>query len=173
MMMTTYSNLAKSGLLLSAAAVATAGGVAWANEGSVTYRQEISNDMRKCAPGGGPAIRVTVNGVKASQGTVRVQSYRGTKEDWLETGRWINRIEAPARAGRMVFCMPLPAAGTYGVAVRHDTNGNGKTEISEDGGGMSNNPSINVFNLGKPSYRKTAIDFGPGVTSISINMKYL
>lgn len=138
-----------------------------------TYRQTISQDMGKCAPGQGPAVRVTVNGVKSSSGMVRVQSYRGTKSDWLEKGRWINRIEAPARAGRMTFCMPLPASGTYGIAVRHDVNGNGKTDISKDGGGMSNNPSINIFNLGKPSYQKTAFKVDGGVHSISINMKYM
>ncbi len=139
---------------------------------SAQYRQKISNDMGKCASGAGPAVRVTISGVKSSSGRVRVQSYRGTKADWLEKGRWINRIEAPARAGTMTFCMPVPAAGTYGIAVRHDVNGNGKTEIREDGGAMSNNPSINIFNLGKPSYKKTAFNVGNGVTSISINMRY-
>lgn len=144
-----------------------------AADNALTYRQKIANNMRLCAPGGGPAARVTVHGIKSSQGTVRVQSYRATKAEWLEKGKWINRIEAPARAGTMTFCMPLPAPGSYGIAVRHDTNGNGKTEIARDGGGMSNNPSINIFNLGKPSYRKTAVEFGPGVTSIAIQMKYM
>ncbi|WP_379548517.1 DUF2141 domain-containing protein [Qipengyuania sp. DSG2-2] len=158
----------------SAAAVLGAALIAsgFAAPASAQYRQKISNDMGKCASGAGPAVRVTISGVKSSSGRVRVQSYRGTKADWLEKGRWINRIEAPARAGTMTFCMPVPAAGTYGIAVRHDVNGNGKTEIREDGGAMSNNPSINIFNLGKPSYKKTAFNVGNGVTSISINMRY-
>lgn len=147
--------------------------LAEAAEANIAYRQQISNDMRKCAPGAGPAVRVTVNGVSASQGKVRVQSYRGTSSEWLEHGMWINRIEAPARQGTMTFCVPLPTSGSYGIAVRHDINGNDKTDITKDGGGMSNNPSINIFNLGKPSYRKTAVEFGPGVTSITINMKYM
>ena len=137
------------------------------------YRQKITNDMRKCAPGAGPAVRVTITGVKSSAGKVRVQSYRGTKADWLEKGKWINRIELPARAGNMTVCMPLPASGTYGIAVRHDANGNGKTDLSQDGGGMSNNPSINIFNLGKPSYKKTAFSVNGGVERIAIQMKYM
>ena len=136
------------------------------------YRQKIGNDMGKCASGAGPAVRVSISGVKASRGTIRVQSYRGTKADWLEKGRWINRIEAPARAGSMTFCMPVPSSGTYGIAVRHDLNGNGDTDLREDGGGMSNNPSINIFNLGKPSYKKTAFTVGNSVKSISITMRY-
>lgn len=136
------------------------------------YRQKITNDAGKCAAGGGPAVRVTITDIKESKGTIRVQSYRGTKEDWLEKGRWIYRMEAPAKAGSMTFCMPLPAPGTYGIAVRHDINGNGKTDIFADGGAMSNNPSINLFNLGKPSYKKTAFDVGSGVEKIAIQMRY-
>jgi uncharacterized protein (DUF2141 family) len=37
---------------------------------------------------------------------------------------------------------------------------------------MSNNPSINIFNLGKPSYKKTAFSVGNEVKTISIAMKY-
>lgn len=136
------------------------------------YRQKIAHNPAKCSADG-PAVWVTVNGVKESRGVVRVQSYRATQRDWLESGRWINRIEAPAKAGRMTFCMPVPAAGHYGIAVRHDVNGNGKTDLTADGGAMSNNPAINVFNLGKPSYRKVGFDVGNSVKSITINMRYM
>ena len=136
------------------------------------YRQKISNNPAKCAAGAGPAVRVTVTDIRESTGTMRVQSYRGTKEDWLEKGKWIYRMEAPAKAGSMTFCMPLPRPGTYAIAVRHDVNGNGDTDIFADGGAMSNNPSINIWNLGKQSYKKTRFDVGPGVESISIRMRY-
>ncbi|WP_233994277.1 DUF2141 domain-containing protein [Erythrobacter litoralis] len=155
-----------------AAALCGLAALATAAPAEAQYRQKIGNDMGKCRSGSGPAVLVKVEGVKSSTGTVRVQSYRGTKADWLEKGRWINRIEAPARAGTMTFCVPVPETGTYGIAVRHDANGNGDTDISADGGAMSNNPSINIFNLGKPSYKKTAISIGPGVKSISVRMRY-
>lgn len=169
------TNWPRIGVILTAAAAAIAGGSAWgsSSQEAITYRQEISNDMGKCAADAGPAVRVTVTGVKESSGKVRVQSYLGTKEEWLKKGKWLNRIETSAREGTMTFCMPLQRVGTYGIAVRHDLNGNGKTDIMRDGGGMSNNPSINIFNLGKPSYKKTAFDAGPGVMSISIEMKYM
>ena len=57
--------------------------------------------------------------------------------------------------------------------MRHDRNGNGKTDISSDGGGFSNNPSISIFNLGKPSVSKAAFQAGPGVTKITINLQYM
>ncbi|MEL6485583.1 MAG: hypothetical protein AAFQ13_00365, partial [Pseudomonadota bacterium] len=52
------------------------------------YRETISNDMRQCAPGAGPAVRVTVRGIKSSTGKIRLQSYRATKADWLAKGKW-------------------------------------------------------------------------------------
>jgi uncharacterized protein (DUF2141 family) len=133
----------------------------------------VSNDMSKCAAGKGPAVKVVVSGVKASSGKVRVQSYPATKAAWLAKGRWLNRIETGARAGTMSFCMPISGAGNYGIAVRHDKNGNGATDISSDGGGFSNNPSISILNLGKPAVGKVSFYAGPGVTTISINMKYM
>lgn len=137
------------------------------------YRNVVSNNMRSCAPGGGPSVRVRINGVKSSSGKIRVQVYNGTRADWLESGRWLNRIELPARRGNMTVCLPVPASGSYAVAVRHDTNSNGKTDLRIDGGGMSNNPSINIFNLGKPSVDKTRFNVGNGVRSIAITMKYM
>jgi uncharacterized protein (DUF2141 family) len=135
------------------------------------YREAISNDPARCR-GDGPAVNVTVTGIKSSTGRMRVQLYRATKADWLEKGRWIHRIEAPARQGSMTFCMPVPQAGSFGIAVRHDVNGNGETDLTQDGGGVSNNPAINVFNLGKPSYDKAAFQVN-GVRSITITMRYL
>lgn len=135
------------------------------------YQQEIRNDPSQCARG--PSVRVAVSGIKSSEGNVRVQLYRATKQDWLESGRWLKRIEVRAQAGTMNFCVPVPQAGSYGIAVRHDVNGNGKTDLSQDGGGMSNNPSINIFNLGKPSFSRTAFPVGDEVKSISIRMRYM
>jgi uncharacterized protein (DUF2141 family) len=137
------------------------------------YKQELRNDMRRCAAGSGPAVMVTVDGVEKATGNVRVQAYRATEDDWLQKGRWLSRIQLPARAGSMTFCMPMPSAGAYAIAVRHDVNGNGETDISTDGGAMSNNPSINIFNLGRPSVSKTAFRVGEGVKSIRVQMKYL
>lgn len=162
----------KTGLLAAVAMAATLTVAMVPAEAAAQYRQKISNDMSRCQ-GSGPAVRVNVTGIASASGTVRVQLYRGTKADWLESGRWLYRVEVPAREGSMSFCLPAPGAGTYGVAVRHDTNGNGKTDIRKDGGGMSNNPSINIFNLGKPSYTKTAFAVGNEVKSISIRMRYM
>jgi uncharacterized protein (DUF2141 family) len=133
--------------------------------------QVIANDPAKCRSG--PSTIVQISGIKASTGKLRVQSYHATQQDWLNKGRWLSRVEVPARAGSMTICVPLPEKGSYAIAVRHDVNGNGKTDLRTDGGGMSNNPSINIFNLGKPSVKKTAFAVGDGPKTISITMKYM
>ncbi|KPH59254.1 DUF2141 domain-containing protein [Novosphingobium aerophilum] len=161
----------RSGVLLAAAGLAA---LAVSAPAAAQYRDEIRNDMSQCRAGGGPSIMVTVDGIKSSQGKLRVQSYRATSAEWLSKGKWLKRIEVPAKAGSMTFCVPVSAAGSYGIAVRHDVNGNGSTDISTDGGAMSNNPSINIFNLGKPSYTKVGVPVdGKEVKSIRIQMRYM
>ena len=136
------------------------------------YRQIVRNDPSRCAPNAGASVMLTITGIADGKGRLRVQAYRGTKDEWLAKGRWLNRIELPARAGTVHVCMPLPGPGTYAIAVRHDRNGNGETNIREDGGGMSNNPSINIFNLGKPSFTKTRFTVGGGPAAMTIQMRY-
>jgi len=155
-----------------ALALAGAGLGLLASPALAQYRQHVTNDPARCR-GGGSAVNVTVTGIRSSAGTLRVQLYRATKADWLEKGRWLNRIELPARAGTMTVCMPAPQAGSYAIAIRHDVNGNGETDLTQDGGGMSNNPSVNVFNLGKPSYSKVAFSLGNEVKAMTIRMRYL
>ena len=92
-------------LRFAAFALTFAAGVAAAAPAQAQYNQHLRHDAAKCR-GDGPAIRISVTGVKSSQGTLRVQLYRATRADWLETGRWLNRIELPARAGTMSVCMP-------------------------------------------------------------------
>jgi uncharacterized protein (DUF2141 family) len=148
-------------------------GASVAAPAAAQYRVPITNNPAACHVGSGPALMVTVSGIRSATGKLRVQSYRATSEDWLQKGRWINRIEVTPRVGTMTFCMPVPAAGSYAIAVRHDVDGNGGTNIRTDGGGMSNNPSITIFNLGKPSHRQTAVSVGSDVKSIAIVMKYM
>ena len=152
--------------------LATIAGLAFVPAASVAGTA-VSNDMAKCNSGSGPAVLVSVRGVKEATGRIRVQSYPATNGAWLAKGRWINRVEAKASGGAVNFCVPVPAAGKYGIAVRHDRNGNGKTDIRKDGGGFSNNPSINIFNLGKPGVEKVAFYAGTGVTKITINLRYM
>lgn len=159
------------GLAASAVSLALVAGLVPA-PAMAQYQQEIRNDLSRCRAGT-PSIRVNVSGIEAASGTVRVQLYRGVEGEWLEHGKWLYRIEAPARAGSMSFCLPVPQAGVYAVAARHDVNGNGETDFTTDGGAMSNNPSINIFNLGRPSVSRTRFTVGEDMVTLNITMRYM
>ena len=137
------------------------------------YEQKISNNLADCAPGKGPAIKVTITDIKSGTGRVRLHSYYARKADWLKKGRWLKRIDIPAKAGTMTFCLPVDAPGEYAIGARHDKNGNDKDDITVDGAAMSNDPPINIWNLGKPDVQKASFTVGSGVTSVTMRMRYL
>lgn len=142
---------------------------------AAAQRAVIDNDLARCGAQSGPAMLVEVAGFKGGTGTIRVQSYPAERGRWLAKGGWINRIETPVRlnGGRMRFCLPVPDAGRYGIAVRHDRNGNGKTDLWQDGGGFSNNPKLSVFNMGKPAAEKVAVSVGNSPANVAITLQYM
>lgn len=140
-----------------------------------TYARFGPNDLSQCAAGKGPAVRIAVSGLKSSAGNLFVRAYPAKSSDWLESKRYVMRVDAAPRQGSMTVCVPLPAAGDYAIAVQHDINGNRKTDISLDGAGMSNNPAITKF-LGiprPPAVAKTRFSAGPGITQMAIAIRYL
>jgi len=160
---------ALSGLVLAgvAAAPIAAQGLAYARSGP--------NDLGQCAAGKGPAVQIAVSGLRSSAGNLFVRAYPAKSSDWLESKRYVMRIDAAPRQGSMTVCVPLPAPGDYAIAVQHDVNGNRKTDFSLDGAGMSNNPAITKI-LGiprPPSVDKTRFTAGSGVTRMAISMQYL
>ena len=140
-----------------------------------TYGRVITNDMGLCATGKGPAVRVAVSGLKSSGGNLFVRAYPANSNDWLESKRYIMRVDAKPQASGTTVCVPLPATGDYAIAVHHDVNGNRKSDLS-DGAGMSNNPKIRKI-LGlvprPPSVDKVRFSAGEGVTRMTINMQYM
>ena len=158
--------------ILGKAVLATVAAAGLAAPVAAPYRNKIDNKTDACR-GAGPAVKVQINDITPAKGIVRVQLYRGTQTDWLKKGRWLNRIEVPAHGSAATVCMPVPGPGKYAIAVRHDVNGNGETDLRTDGGGMSNNPAISIFNLGRPGIDKTAFSVGDGVKSLTIQMRYL
>lgn len=131
----------------------------------------------QCAPGAeGLAMLVRITGLKSREGTIRVQSYGGAPSQYFEKGTWLKRIELalPPR-GPVEVCMPVPAAGTYAIAVRHDANGNGKADKA-DGGGMSGNPSVSLLDVvfkRKPDPGDVAVRVGGGVLPVKVVMSYV
>ncbi|MGP1283624.1 MAG: DUF2141 domain-containing protein [Parasphingopyxis sp.] len=159
----------KSTIIPAAAALSMAAFATAADAGT-----RVPNDLSQCRAGAsGSAALVRVVGFRDNNGRVRVQSYQGDS-NWLERGRWLHRVDIPvqSRNRNMTVCLPLPGPGTYGIAVRHDSNGNNRSD-RRDGGGFSGNPDLSFpFNL-EPDYDEVAFRAGAGVTRITVVLNYM
>ena len=136
----------------------------------------LGPDAQACAPGAtGPAILVDVQGLKARTGMVRIQSYGGDPQHYFDKGQYLRRIEVPVPAkGAVEVCVPVAAAGTYAISVRHDVDGSGNTG-RKDGGGMSGNPHLSLFDVifkRKPDPRQVQIAVH-NVVRVPVVMNYL
>lgn len=132
----------------------------------------LGPDSAACsARSGRTALLVNVRGFRARAGTLRVQLYGSNPAEFLERGRWLRRVDLPvARSGAMPVCVAVPRPGRYAVAVRHDENGNGRSDWA-DGAGFSRNPALALAML-RPNYDDVAVDVRRGVQRIEIVLNY-
>lgn len=132
--------------------------------------REASPNDPTCAKGSKPAVLVHVTGLKNGAGKVRVQAYGPGAAKYLKKGAWAGRVDVPLGGRRSIdICLPLPAAGQYSVAVRHDSNANRKSDWN-DGAGFSRNPKLSL--LGRPSFGQTAVPVKAGPTRVNVVLNY-
>ena len=149
----------------------------WLSLGALIVAMPAAADPREsrpddptCARGGSPAILVHVSGLKNGAGKVRVQAYGPGAAKYLKKGEWAGRVDVPLGGRRSLdICLPLPAAGQYSVAVRHDSNANRKSDWN-DGAGFSRNPRLSL--LGRPSFGQTAVAVKGGPTRVNVVINY-
>lgn len=138
-------------------------------EAALGTRPELCN-------GNGSAVLVQVDGLKSRTGNIRVQLYTSNPNTFLEKGAYLERVDVPVtRSGLMNICVPVPKPGHYAVYVRHDVNGNGKSDKS-DGGGFSGNPDVSLFDLmskKKPRMSKAQFSVGDEVRPVKIILNYV
>ncbi|MEG3089443.1 DUF2141 domain-containing protein [Sphingomonas sp. PB4P5] len=130
----------------------------------------------QCAPGTQHPVLVKITGFKNRTGQVRVRLFGGSTATYFDKKQVLVRTEiATPRGGAVTICVAAPRPGVYAVDVRHDVNGNGKTDRA-DGGGTSGNPDIGLMDVifkRKPSPAITQIRVGNGPTAVAIQLKYL
>lgn len=122
------------------------------------------------------AVLVEVAGFKARSGTLRVQIYAANPKTYLEKRQWLERVELPvSKTGTMRVCLPVNKPGSYVVSVRHDLNGNGKSDRS-DGGGLSGNPDVSIADFvfkRKPALAKTSFAVGTTTRRVPVTLNYV
>ncbi len=120
------------------------------------------------------AVLVDVRGFKARTGTLRVQIYNADKS-YLEKRKWLERVDVPVRNGAVQVCVSVKGPGNYVVSVRHDINGNGKSDKS-DGGGMSGNPDMKLTDFifkRKPKLAQVSFAVGGTTKRVPITLNYV
>ncbi|MDT9598569.1 DUF2141 domain-containing protein [Sphingosinicella rhizophila] len=131
----------------------------------------LGPDAARCDAGKEhPAFLVNVSGFKNRNGRLRVQVYGSNPADFLARGKGLRRIDLPVTSSSMGICVAVPRPGTYAIAVRHDTDGNGRSGWN-DGGGFSRNPKISLARL-KPRHREVAVAVGEGVKPVEVVLNY-
>ena len=131
----------------------------------------LGSDAAVCADRGASAVLVRVEGFKARTGMLRVQVYGDAPGDWLAKGKKLRRVELPVtKSGYMDVCIAVPGPGRYGIAVRHDRDGGGKSGW-DDGAAFSRNPSLSLFHL-KPELTKVVFAVGKEPHPIGVVLNY-
>lgn len=142
--------------------------------GAAPASAQLGPDAAACRSGGGAtgsAILVNVNGFRERAGSIRVNVYGSNPSRFLARGQYVRQVNVPVSGnGPMSVCVAVPGAGRYAVAVRHDSDGNGRSGWS-DGGGFSRNPSLSLLSL-RPSYDAVAFNVTRGVARVNITLLY-
>lgn len=142
--------------------------------GSLARAEAMNAAAPICREGNTPAVLVEVIGIRGEAGTIRVQAYGGDPAHYFDKGSYLERIDMPTPRGAEI-CVPVPKPGVYAISVRHDSNGNGKSDL-KDGGGMSGNPRMSLWDLAlknKPDPKSVQVKVGTGVTPVRIVMNYV
>lgn len=140
--------------------------------------QVLGSDAAACSPGGGPAILASVTGLKDRKGTLKLELYPPTEEDFLAgdkkllaEGKVFRRISvAPPATETAAICIRVPRPGRYALFFGHDRDGKRKFNFWSDGAGFPGNRKIG---RAKPKLADSLIDVGPGITQTTIRAQYL
>lgn len=116
-------------------------------------------------------LSILIEGVRSSRGQMTASLYPDDKTKFLVKGGSLKVWRVPVEAPVTKMCIWLNAPGTYGVAVYHDANGNGKLDLgmfgpSEDYG-FSRNPRI-LFS--KPSFASVRFPTDGAETTLHIRL---
>ncbi|MCC6914487.1 MAG: DUF2141 domain-containing protein [Rhodospirillaceae bacterium] len=118
------------------------------------------------------SMQITVENVRAATGTITVDVHDDDPAKFLKSGGKLARIRVPAVQGETQFCITVPKAGIYALAVYHDRNGNTKLDktwigLPSEPFGLSNNPPRR---LAMPKHKDSAFEVNGPRTPVVIDL---
>ena len=125
----------------------------------------------------GPALIITVIGLKDRKGLLRAELYPNNDNDFLaddailiNAGKTFRRVDlALTGSNEPILCMRVPSAGKYSLSLLHDRDHNLKFSFQSDGIGFAGNPKLG---WSKPKAAIATVNASSGVTRISVRMNY-
>ncbi|MBO0750072.1 MAG: DUF2141 domain-containing protein [Porphyrobacter sp.] len=132
----------------------------------------------RCRPSEpGPALLVSVEGLKDRKGNLKLEVYPANDHDFLEDdnvlvsrGKVFRRVDVPVpESGPVELCIRVPSPGPYTVSLLHDRDGNRKFGWMVDGIGFAGNPKLG---WGKPRASAATAVAGDGLTRLPIVLNY-
>ncbi len=146
--------------------------------GSVISNHDLGKAEGQCRPReAGPALIVTVAGLKDRQGKLKLEVYPANDADFLQDdkiliheGKTFRRVEIPVPAtGKPQMCIRVPAPGRYAVSLLHDRDSNRKFGLTVDGVGFAGNPKLG---WSKPKASLSAVSANSALSRIEIVLNY-
>lgn len=152
--------------------------IALSSVSSAAHAQVLGEDAAACTSGRGPAIEVTVIGLKDRNGRLKLELYPATEDDFLKDdhdlvreGKTFRRVWANTPpSGGVTLCIRAPAPGRYALLFTHDRDGKNKFNFWSDGAGFVSNQRLG---RSRPKVRQATIEVGNGVTRVNIRAQYL
>lgn len=139
---------------------------------------DLGKAEAQCRPGEpGPALLVTIAGLKDRKGNLKLEVYPSNDKDFLQDdnilineGKTFRRVEVPVpTSDPVVLCARIPGPGAYSVSVLHDRDSNRRFGWTVDGIGFSGNPKLG---WSKPKAASARIMAGSGLTRLTVVMNY-
>ena len=139
--------------------------------------QVLGEDAAACARGG-PAILVTVVGLKDRKGELKLELYPANERDFLrddrdllKEGKLFRRIRVPTPAtGSVQLCVRVPRPGRYALLFTHNRDGKNKFNFWSDGAGFV---STQKLGRSRPKLAQAVIDVPAGVANVTVRAQYL
>ena len=142
-----------------------------------TQAQVLGQDAAACATGG-PAILVSVVGLKDRKGELKLELYPANEQDFLKDdrdllreGKLFRRIRVPTpAAGGVQLCMRVPRPGRYALLFTHNRDGKNKFNFWSDGAGFV---ATQKLGRSRPKLAQAIIDVPAGVANVTVRAQYL
>lgn len=140
--------------------------------------QILGSDAPACTLRTGPAIQVTITGLKDRKGDLKLELYPATAADFLKDdrdllaeGKVFRRVRVPAPAdGPVTMCIRAPRPGQYALLFTHDRDGRNKFNFWSDGAGFAGNRRLG---RSRPLLAEAVVSVGRSVAAVTIRVQYL